>query len=46
MHAINDGFRGLQLLVSLNSDRLIFVLALATGLAGGTLGASLLASLN
>lgn len=46
MHAINDGYRGLQLLVTLNSDRVFFVLALVAGLLAGTFGAGMLSALN
>ncbi|QLQ18513.1 MAG: hypothetical protein HZT43_07315 [Exiguobacterium profundum] len=46
MHAIGDGYRGLQLVVSLNSDRLVFLAVIAVGLVGGTLGASFLGTLN
>jgi hypothetical protein len=46
MHVINDGYRGIQLLVSINADRLFFVAAVATGLVVGTLGASFITSLN
>lgn len=46
MHAIGDGYRGLQLVVSLNSDRLVFFAVIVAGLVGGTLGASFLGTLN
>jgi hypothetical protein len=46
MHAINDGYRGLQLVVSLNSDRLVFVGVLLVALAAGPLAASFLGALN
>lgn len=46
MHAINDGYRGLQLVVSLNSDRLVFVCVLLVALAAGPLAATFLGGLN
>lgn len=46
MQAINDGYRGLQVVVSLNSDRMVFVCVLLLAMAAGPFAASLLGALN
>lgn len=35
MHHINDGYRGLSLLLNLNTDRLLFLAVLCGALAAG-----------
>lgn len=41
MHALHKTYRGFSLMVELNADRLLFVLAIATALVAGAYLASL-----